>query len=331
MVIIFIMFFIGLLVPALAIAAADLLKSGRGTELRTARLTLAAVIFSVGLAVFGYSGLIGTGLEQTSALFIGIPVLLSIACVFVPIGRSSVGVACKAVTIGLLISLIFLGEGMVCVAMSAPLFYLVAIFMAKIHDENSGDDRHNRGRSRIFSLLAMMAVAPLSVEGVVPMTTIDRNVVVSETRIIAATHDQVAGALVAPPRFDRVLPAYLRIGFPRPTLTRIDGTRWIITMRGGEMRFNGMEPRSGNLVLDIDEQGPGFISWRALSDDSHMRHFLTWQSARVDWQAVDATHTRVTWTIRYSRDLDPAWYFGPMERYAVHLAAGYLIDAVATP
>jgi len=97
------------------------------------------------------------------------------------------------------------------------------------------------------------------------------------------------------------------------------------------MRLNGMEPRSGKLVLAIDEQGPGLLSWRALSDDSHMRHFLTWQSARVEWQAVDAAHTRVTWTIRYSRDLDPAWYFGPMERYAVHLAAGYLIDAVATP
>ena len=37
------------------------------------------------------------------------------------------------------------------------------------------------------------------------------------------------------------------------------------------------------------------------------------------------------WTLRYRRLLDPAWYFGPWERYAVRLAAGYLIDTVATP
>ena len=29
--------------------------------------------------------------------------------------------------------------------------------------------------------------------------------------------------------------------------------------------------------------------------------------------------TQVTWSIRYRRDLDPAWYFGPMERFAVGL------------
>jgi hypothetical protein len=46
---------------------------------------------------------------------------------------------------------------------------------------------------------------------------------------------------------------------------------------------------------------------------------------------VDAATTSVTWTIRYRRDLDPAWYFGPMERFIVKRAADYLIDSVATP
>jgi hypothetical protein len=62
-----------------------------------------------------------------------------------------------------------------------------------------------------------------------------------------------------------------------------------------------------------------------------MTHYLNWEASRVEWQPIDAGSTRVTWTLRYRRGLDPAWYFGPMERYAMHLAAGYLIDAVATP
>ena len=37
------------------------------------------------------------------------------------------------------------------------------------------------------------------------------------------------------------------------------------------------------------------------------------------------------WTLRYKRLLDPAWYFGPWERYAAKLTADYLIQTVATP
>jgi hypothetical protein len=97
------------------------------------------------------------------------------------------------------------------------------------------------------------------------------------------------------------------------------------------MRLNGMEPRTGDLVLELEETRPGFVRWRAVSDSSHMTHFLTWREAVVQWEAIDAQTTKVTWTLRYRRDLDPSFYFGPMERYAVQLAAGYLIDAVATP
>jgi hypothetical protein len=294
-----------------------------------ARWTLVVIILALGAAAAAFSGMRDTPLQQTAALFIGIPVILAIATVFVPTRGSSIGVACKTVTIGLLVALVFLGEGMICVAMSAPLFYVVAIIMGHTADEIH--KRRRAGRSRIFSCVVLMAFAPMTTEGVVPMTTIDRNVVVSDTRIVEATREEVEAALVAQPRFDRPLPFYLGIGFPRPTMTRIDESTWTITMRGGEMRLNGMEPRAGNLVLAVEDRGPGFISWKAVSDDSHMRHFLSWQRSKVEWQAIDADRTRVTWTISYSRDLDPAWYFGPMERYAVHLAAGYLIDSVATP
>lgn len=97
------------------------------------------------------------------------------------------------------------------------------------------------------------------------------------------------------------------------------------------MRLNGMEPRAGDLVLEIEKRQPGLVRWRAVRDDSHMTHFLLWQEASVRWEAIGPQATRVTWTLRYRRNLDPAWYFGPWERYAARLAAGYLIEAVATP
>ena len=32
-----------------------------------------------------------------------------------------------------------------------------------------------------------------------------------------------------------------------------DATRWVIAVRGGEMKINGMEPRTGDVVLALDE------------------------------------------------------------------------------
>jgi hypothetical protein len=105
----------------------------------------------------------------------------------------------------------------------------------------------------------------------------------------------------------------------------------VVEMRGGEMLLNGIEQRTGDLVLDLEEARPGLARWRVVSDTSHMTHFLLFRESTVQWEAIDRQSTRVTWTIRYDRRLDPAWYFGPMERYATRLAARYLIDAVATP
>ena len=293
---------------------------------RTARLTLLALIAVVGLGSIVFRAMVGSGLEQTAAVFVGIPTLLAAAAVFIPT-TSAVGVACKAVTIGLLISILFLGEGVLCVAFSAPLFYLVALLVGTAIEAG----RRDPSIHRTFLLLPLLAMPAMSLEGVTPHTTIARDNVVVTTRIVLAPADAVAASVLAPPRFDRQLPAALTWGFPRPLSTSLDGQTIHVQMRGGEMRLDGNEPRVGTLTLVREDVGPSHVSWRATADDSHMRHFLTWQSSRVEWTAVDAATTRVTWTIRYRRDLDPAWYFGPMERFAVRRAAEYLIDSVATP
>jgi hypothetical protein len=299
---------------------------------RASRLTAAAIIAAVALAALAFRLLVFNGLQQTAALFVGIPALLAIVVVLAVSPRSATGVACKAVTVALLVSLLFLQEGILCVAMSAPLFYVVAIGIGA-----SVDIARRRGARVAPRWLGavILVTLPASFEGVTPATTVQRGETIAVTRVVHASAQDVERALFAAPRFDRTRPRYLRSGFPSVTATRIEhdaaGTRWVMTVRGGEMRLNGMEPREGELVLRLDEQRPGLLRWRAVSDSSHTTHFLRWRESLVEWESVDATTTKVTWTLRYERGLDPAWYFGPMERYAVHLAAAYLIEAVATP
>ena len=78
---------------------------------RRARLALAAVIAAVAIASIAFRLIVANRLQQTAALFIGIPAILAIVVVLVVSPRSAIGVACKAVTVGLLVSLVFLGEG----------------------------------------------------------------------------------------------------------------------------------------------------------------------------------------------------------------------------
>jgi len=297
---------------------------------RFARRSVAVIIAAVAVGVVAYKAIFANQLQQTAALFVGIPALLAIIVVLFTSPRSAKGVACKAVTIGLLVALVFLGEGMLCILMSAPIFYAIALGIGAVADSAR---RTDDARQTLYSSLLLLIMAPMSLEGVTDSLSFNRNETATATQIVHASAENVERAVFAPPRFDRVMPMPLRMGFPRPSSVRIDdATRhWIVRMRGGEMRLDGMEPRVGDLILELEAARPGLVRWRAISDNSHMTHFLSWQSATVEWTPIDAQTTRVTWTLQFRRGLDPSWYFGPWERYVASMAAAYLIDAVATP
>lgn len=297
-----------------------------------ARRTIAAICLAVAGASMYFRWLAGAALQQSAALFVGVPMVLALVVIFASKPRSATGAACKAVTIGLLVSLVFLDEGVLCVLMSAPLFYIVAILVGGSIDKLRG----KRTESYTLRVSApVLVVLLMGLEGVHPATSFDRNESVTVTKIVAAPATSVSRALFERPRFERSLPVGLRAGFPRPVAAAHEparpGARWTIAFRGGEMRLDGFEPRIGDLTLALVESQPGHVRWRALRDDSHMTHYLAWQGSDVRWTAVSPTQTRVEWTVHYRRSLDPAWYFGPIERFAVRLAAGYLIDSVATP
>ena len=161
------------------------------------RIALAAIIASVAVSSIAFRMITGYGLQQSAALFIGIPALLAIAAVFSPTPRSATGVACKAVTIGLFVSLIFLGEGMLCILMSAPLFYAVAIVVGLVVDYQRRDSPKKHG-GRVFSCVALLALVPMSLEGVTAGTSFARESSASETRIVRASADGCrAGAVRA--------------------------------------------------------------------------------------------------------------------------------------
>ena len=288
----------------------------------TSRLYLVLVIAALAVTSFFYRLLVMQKLEQTSALFIGIPTVLAFIVAFTPSAKSVTGGIMKAMTLGLLMSGILLGEGFICILMAAPLFYLVGAVVGLII---STSQKKNRTTMNCVALLFLL---PMALEGTTKWSSFVRDESVAAEEIVNAPEQDVVAALAKSPRVDGKLAPFLTLRFPRPTWARGEG------LQPGDIRiihFAGGEGHPGELLLRVRERQANSVTFEAVSDGSKIAHWLDWRYARVNWAPLDARHTRVRWELGYRRDLDPAWYFGPWERYAVRLAARYLIENNATP
>lgn len=298
-----------------------------GGESGRSMMTLVAIIVALVVGSLLYRLLVVGHLEQTSALFIGLPAALAIAVACVPRTHSATGMIMKVMTIALLMSGVLLGEGFICILMASPIFYFVGFIVGLVIDHNRRREAEGAG-GRSYQLLLLPLLVVASLEGVHSRLSFSRGEVVSVERTINADSNGVRRALENEPRFDKTLPTYLRLGFPKPASASGHG------LNPGDRRlvhFAGGEGPPGDLLLEVAEARPGTVRFRVLSDTSHVSHWLDWKDAEVTWSQRDAAHTDVRWTLRYERRLDPAWYFGPWERYGARLAAGYLIDTLATP
>lgn len=266
-----------------------------------------------------YRGLSGVGLEQASAMFIGLPAILGALLALSPPAQSVTGMAVKGTTLALLLSAVVLGEGIICILMASPLFYTVAITAGLLVD------MARKGSSNAYAGLVVLLLA--SVEGAHPMLSFDREESVASERVVEGTPSDVRDALARPQRLT-ALPAALRIGFPRPVDAWGDG------LAVGDTRhihFAGGEGRPGTMQFVVEESAPERVVFALVDDESHIAHWLRWERSVVELEPIDAEHTRVRWRIDFRRDLDPAWYFAGVERWFLTVAADHLIASVATP
>jgi len=285
--------------------------------------TLAAIILALAVAGVLYRIFVAKGLEQTAALFIGLPAVLAIILALTPQAKSATGVIMKTMTIALLMSGPILGEGFICIIMAAPLFYLVGAIVGLLIDRA-------RAKEKSVALHAVLLLPLLlsSLEGTTPTLSFPRHEQVTVRKVVDGSPADVERALAQSPVFDEELPPFLRLKFPLPVSASGEG---LVLDAERRIHFAGGEGKPGDLTLRITEREPSAVTFAAQSDTSHIAHWLTWRSSHVAWRAVAVGRTEVEWTITYDRELDPAWYFAPWERYATRRAADYLIDTLATP
>ena len=284
-----------------------------------------AMIAAVTLASVCFHLLTRGHLEHTALTFIGIPAVLAVIVVLSPPAASAYGITARTVTLALLIAGIVFAEGFVCLLMASPLFYLFAFCLTAVSRRRDRRTAGSAGRTYVIGLLCL---TPMALEGVVPGWETGREESVTVERTVAASPREVQAALARTPDFARPLPPFLRLGFPVPTAASGSGLE-LRNVR--EVTLDHGHHGTGMLVMRVTESAPDHVVFTAESDGSYVVHWLTWRGAEVRWQAAGDGRTRVTWTLRYRRRLDPSWYFGPLERYGARTAAAYLIETLAAP
>lgn len=292
-----------------------------------ARWAVGAVVLTLVVVSIAYRGLVVHHLEHTSLVFIGLPALAAITLLHTR-PQTAIGTVNKVIAILLCLSGILFDEGLICILMAAPIFFfigtVIGIVINKLRNRGSPDDP----RSGKWRGIVTLAIVPMSLEGVIPSFAFDREENITVTRVIEASPSDVRTALGRAPRFDRELPRFFRLGFPTPAHTSGSGLRV-----GDERRvmFTHGQHHTGALVMQVASTDSASVVFTLAADSSYMTHWLSWEEAVVRWEPVAGGRTRVTWSLSYRRRLDPAWYFAPLERYGVGLAAGYLIETLATP
>lgn len=273
----------------------------------------ACVVMAV--AAVGYRLLVLGHWEQTSLMFVGLPLVLAIGFSFTPPAKTITGGIMRGITFFLLGLGILLIEGFICILMAAPLFYVVGLIVGMIADRRRVQREMGKLRCTVLVVIGLAAF-----EGVVPTLSFPRENTIVVERELAGGMEEVMAALKAGPELDTGrLPGFLRLGFPEPTeIERVDD-RWRIHFAGGE-------GKPGDLSVRVREEGLGRVRYVIEEDGSHIAHWLQWHDGLWELKETSAGTVRATLTVRYRRLLDPAWYFGPIERHGVRKASEYFVD-----
>ncbi len=300
------------------------IKRERSYQISASQWGLAGLIIALAVGMTSYEFLAKGGLSQTAALFVGLPALIAVTLALTPGAKSVTGMILKGLTIALLASGIFLREGFICIIFAAPLFYAVALVIGLVIDRLR---KSNQKSHRTLEGLILLPFLLMSLEGTSERLSFNRVEAVVVEKVVSFSPMEVEASLTQPLNLDQELPLLLRMGFPVPMASGGSG------LELGDQRvvkFHALMGTAGDATFQVSSKNKNMVRFRAISDHSEIARWLEWDTTEIRWAPNEDGDTKVMIVVSYKRNLDPAWYFGPLERYMVKLAAGHLLDTMAS-
>lgn len=265
--------------------------------------------------------------DGNAVLYVGLPFLLSLLVAVILKPETIIGESLKVLTLLIILSMIVFREGVICVVMAAPVLYLFTFVIGLVIQTFVN---RKKAKQRLLMSPLALVFALMSIEGSTPVLTFERANTITAVQVINADVESIKAALAKPAAFAAERPMLTAI-FPAPVKSYGGGltpgnTRTVDFVYYKHVFFN---PHKGSTTFQVSQVDDNSVVFTVPRDTSYIANYLKWHFAKVQWQAVGKGKTQVKWTLSWDRELDPAWYFGPMQDFYVHKTAEFMLANLA--
>tara|TARA_R110002124_G_scaffold149220_1_gene315151 strand:+ start:310971 stop:311906 length:936 start_codon:yes stop_codon:yes gene_type:complete len=285
----------------------------------------------IGFFVLSARFLMHEGKFHTGLLYIAVPYVLSLALYYLTPYKPAQTWGrrfwnnFRSCLIIILASSIFLMEGYVCLIMALPLF-LIVVVLAFITAYIWNCFGNRSPKSYVLPIIIFLA----SLEGTTPDLTFNRYNEVSYSQVVNIDVDTLRDKLQKPIEFNGKRHWILSV-FPMPTYV---GTA---QLNEGEVRKYDFvyhrwfvtNTKVGSLNVVFKDVDRNRIK-TTIKDSSYISGYMKLHGTEFSFEAVGENQTKVTLSVSFDRNLDPLWYYQPLERFAVKKGVEYFINEVLT-
>jgi len=274
--------------------------------------------------------------DRTALLYVGIPFLVAIALLFVERPKppynwkrryANIIILSFAVMLG---SSVILFEGFVCVVMFMPIYFLILLLVFLAEGFQRYLSRKKVGKNYVQVLPVLILISAF--EGVTPQVSFEREYQVVSDKVIDASVAEIKHQLTQPIELDKSRHWLLSL-FPMPydidAETLVEGDIHTVNFR--YHRWFVTNTHEGSMKLEVSAVEDNYVKTRFIEDTSYISNYLKLHDTEIHFEPLGDNKTKVSLRIRYHRFLDPVWYFGPLQQYAVEESAKFLLDEMITP
>ncbi|WP_446830885.1 hypothetical protein [Candidatus Foliamicus sp.] len=296
------------------------------------RVNWLAVLLLIGISSTAVQFLVRQKLDSSSLLYVATPYLCALAIVILRPRKSKARWWHQyrdftlTSLIVLLASSIVLFEGFICILFIFPIYFLIvslAFFLDLwLHRAKT------KGGKMCVALLPMVVLAS-SFEGSTELLSAERTAYVQASRIVEIQPEQIMTNLLRPvelsvernwilsifPMPYRVETGSLEKGAIHRMYTRYH--RWFVT-----------NTHEGEVHIEIVDVQPNRLRTRVVHDTSFFSTYLNQVGSELTLTRTASNSTEISLRLTYRRNLDPAWYFHPLQQFAMHEMAAFFIDEV---
>jgi len=269
-----------------------------------ARAVLTTLLVCSGALSLAWQALIFGHLEQTAALFVGLPVLLGILVVQLTRVRSVYGRVLQANIVFLGVVAPLLGEGSICLLMAAPVFFAISLVTTLMLTVVAG--KVLKKPYYAIALLPLLYGLAERHSGLFdpPVETVETVALVEGSLEVWRAAVRASAPVAAHDSW------FLRLGFPLPESYRVDSERG-----RAEIGFTRAEGVKGSWLAEVDETDAG-VRFEVLEDTTKIAHWIEVLDSEVELSPAGPGRVELRQTTRFVPLLSPRWYFVPLERHA---------------